>query len=49
MITAKLRHLRISSRKVRLVVDLVRGLNVIEAEKQLKFLPKRAAEPVLKL
>jgi len=49
MITAKLRHLKISSRKVRLVVDLIRGLNVIEAEKQLKFLPKRAAEPVLKL
>jgi len=49
MITAKLRHLRISPRKARLVVGLVRGLNVIEAEKQLKFLPKRAAEPVLKL
>lgn len=49
MITAKLRHLRISPRKVRLVADLIRGLKVSEAEKQLKFLPKRAAEPVLKL
>ncbi len=49
MITAKLRHLRISPRKVRLAVDLIRGLDVTEAENQLKFLPKRAAQPVLKL
>lgn len=48
-ITAKLRHLRISPRKVRLVTDLVKGLSVEEAEKQLKFLNKRAARPVLKL
>ncbi|PIV10289.1 MAG: 50S ribosomal protein L22 [Candidatus Portnoybacteria bacterium CG03_land_8_20_14_0_80_41_10] len=49
MITAKLRHLRISPRKVRLVTDLIRGLPVEEAERQLKFLTKRAARPVLKL
>lgn len=49
MITAKLRYLRISPRKVRLVADLIRGLSVEEAEKQLKFLTKRAARPVLKL
>lgn len=49
MITAKLKYLRTSPRKVRLVVDLIRGLDVTEAENQLKFLPKRAAEPVLKL
>ncbi len=48
-ITAKLRHLRISPRKVRLVTDLVKGLSVEEAEKQLKFLNKKAARPVLKL
>ncbi len=48
-ITAKLKHLRISPRKVRLVTDLVRGLSVEEAEKQLKFLTKRSAEPILKL
>ncbi len=47
MITAKLKHLRTSPRKVRLVVDLIRGLDVIVAENQLKFLPKRSAEPVL--
>ena len=48
-ITAKLRHLRISPRKVRLVTNLVKGLSVQEAEKQLKFLSKRAARPILKL
>ncbi len=49
MITAKLSHLRISSRKIRLVTDLIKGLSVIEAERQLKFLTKKAAKPVLKL
>jgi large subunit ribosomal protein L22 len=48
-IRAKLRHLRISPRKVRLVTDLVKGLSVEEAERQLKFLNKRAARPILKL
>ncbi len=46
---AKLRHLRMSPRKVRLVVDLVRGLSVEEALEQLKFCHKRAAQPVMKL
>jgi len=36
-------------RKVRLIVDLVRGLTVAEAEKRLQFQPKAAALPVLKL
>lgn len=36
-------------RKVRLAVDLVRGLPVAEAETRLKFLNKAAARPVLKL
>lgn len=49
MFTAKLRHLRISPRKVRLVANLIRGLSVLEAEKNLRFLPKRAAGPILKL
>lgn len=49
MITAKLRYLRISPRKVRLVTDLIKGLSVIEAERQLKFLTKKATKPVLKL
>ena len=47
--TARLKHLRMSPRKVRLVANLIKGLNVAEAEKQLKFLSKRAAGPILKL
>lgn len=38
-----------SPRKVRLVVNTVRGLSVAEAETRLTFLPKLAAKPVLKL
>lgn len=49
MITAKLSNLRISPRKVRLVVGLIRGKKVNEAKNQLSFLTKRSAEPVLKL
>ncbi len=49
MIKAKLRHLRISPRKVRLVANLIKGLTIEEAERQLKFLTKRAALPILKL
>ena len=48
-VTASLNYLRTSSRKVRLVADLIRGMDVKEAENQLKFLTKRAAEPILKL
>ena len=46
---AKLRHLRISPRKVRLVIDQVRGLDVVSARNQLHFINKRSARPVLKL
>jgi large subunit ribosomal protein L22 len=48
-VRAQLRFLRMSPRKVRLVVDLIRGLGVEEAEYQLQFLNKAAARPVLKL
>ena len=48
-IKAKLNYLRIAARKVRLVADLVRGMDVIEVETQLKFMPKRASGPLLKL
>ena len=47
--TAKLRYLKISPRKVRLVADLIRGLSVNEAEGQLLMLPNRASKPILKL
>ncbi len=46
---ASLRYLRMSPRKVRLVVDAVRGMNARAAETRLSFLDKGAAEPVLKL
>lgn len=48
-VTAKARYIRISPRKVRLVADLVRGLDVTSAESQLKFMRKAAAKPVFKV
>jgi len=48
-VKAKLNYLRIAPRKVRLVADLIRGKNIIEAQRQLQFCPKRAAKPLLKL
>lgn len=42
------RHVRMSPRKVRLVVDQIRGLPVNEAYALLRFSRKRAAEPVNK-
>jgi large subunit ribosomal protein L22 len=47
--TAKLRFLRIAPRKVRLVIDLVRGKDVMRAEAILKNTAKGAARPVGKL
>lgn len=47
--TARLRGLRISPRKVRLMIDLVRGMNVKAAALQLMFSKQAAAKPVLKL
>ena len=38
-----------SPRKVRLVINAIRGLPVAAAETRLLFLPKLASEPVLKL
>lgn len=43
------RGVRISPRKVRLVVDLIRGKGLEEARAILKFLPKRGALPVSKV
>lgn len=47
--SAKLRWLRMSPRKVRLVVDLIRGRPVEEALNVLTFSCKAAAKPVVKL
>jgi len=46
---AKLSHLRISPRKVRLVIDAIRGNEVITARNKLHFINRIAAKPVLKL
>ncbi len=48
-VTAKLRHLRIAPRKVRLVADLVRRKSVEEAQTILNFTNKKAAPILLKL
>lgn len=48
-ISSKLNNLRIAPRKVRLVANLIKGITVYEAEKQLLFLSKRSAEPLKKL
>jgi large subunit ribosomal protein L22 len=47
--SATLRWLRMSPRKVRLVVDLIRGQDVEEALRLLTFCSKAAAKPVNKL
>ncbi len=49
VITAKLRNLKITARKVRLVANLVRNKSVSEAEAILRFTPKKASLPMLKL
>lgn len=46
--TAKIRHLKGSPRKARLVIDLIRGRNVSQALAILKFTDKRAADPIAK-
>lgn len=47
--TAKLRHLRIAPRKVRLVADLVRGKKIERAQTILNFTAKKASKVLLKL
>lgn len=46
---ATAKHVRISSRKVKIVIDLIRGKSVEEAEAILTYTPKAAAEPTLKV
>lgn len=46
---AKATDIRISPRKVRVVVDLIRGKDIEDALALLRFLPKRAAEVVGKV
>jgi large subunit ribosomal protein L22 len=46
--TAKTKYLKGSPRKARLVIDLIRGVNVSRALSILKFTDKRAAQPIAK-
>lgn len=46
---ASLKNYRQSPRKVRLIADLVRGKNLVEALTMLKFVNKKAAEPFSKV
>ncbi len=48
-IKAKAKHIKMSPRKVRLVVDVARGKEVQAALEQLKFVNKLAVKPVVKL
>jgi large subunit ribosomal protein L22 len=48
-IKASLKYYRMAPRKLRLVVDLIRGKKVNEAKSVLGFSSKRAAQPILKL
>ena len=48
-ISAELKYLRMTPRKVRLVANVIRGKSVPEAERALKFLTRRAVLPLEKL
>lgn len=47
--TAKLKYIRISPRKVQIVLDLIRGKDIGEAMAILKHTPKAACEDLQKL
>jgi large subunit ribosomal protein L22 len=47
--TAKARFIRVTPRKARLVVDVIRGKKVGEAMNTLKFMPQHASRVVEKL
>lgn len=48
-VKATARYIRMSPRKVRLVIDVIRGMGVAQARSQLHVMKKAAAEPVLTL
>lgn len=48
-VKAVLRYIRISSRKTRLVIDMIRGMDVSKAKVVLDFTPKKAAKIVKKV
>ncbi|PIR89336.1 MAG: 50S ribosomal protein L22 [Candidatus Harrisonbacteria bacterium CG10_big_fil_rev_8_21_14_0_10_40_38] len=46
---AKAKYVHIAPRKVRLIANTLKGLNVNEAEAQLMLRPQRSSDPLLKL
>jgi large subunit ribosomal protein L22 len=46
---ASLKYLKIAPRKVRLVTGLIKGMTYVDAREQLKRLPKRSSDDILKL
>jgi large subunit ribosomal protein L22 len=48
-VKAKARYIRMSPKKVRLVIDVIRGMRAEEAMDQLRHMKKAASRPVLKL
>ena len=48
-IRAKAFSIPLSAQKVRLLVNLVRGKNAVDALNTLKFMPQRAAQPLSKV
>ncbi len=48
-VNVKLKYLRISPRKTRLIVNTLKQKNVLDAERILEFTRKKGAEPILKL
>lgn len=48
-VKATARYIRMSPRKVRLVIDVIRGMGISQARLQLAVMKKAAAEPVSKL
>jgi len=48
-IRAQLRFLTVSAQKARLVIDLIRGKDAVQAMEILRFAPQAAAQPIGKL
>lgn len=46
-VSAKLKNLRVSQRKTRLVADLIRGKDIVHAKTQLQFSTKKTSEHIL--
>lgn len=48
-VKAQAKYIRMAPRKIRLVADVVRGLEISQALDQLNFINKKSAKPIIKL